>query len=118
MDPDLQNAVEKVHPASREIVPEDPMELTGFEIPGDPNLMLRLLVEEYARIGWGTEQIMQLARDPFYQGFHGLLRLHGEQELCRRVSEITGRFGVRHVTKVEAKPEQPPPQLVQIELRN
>ena len=92
------------------------MELTGFEIPGDSNLMLRLLVEEYARIGWGTEQIMQLARDPFYQGFHGLLRLHGEEELRRRVSEIIGRFGVRRVTKVEIEVEEPPKQLVQIEL--
>lgn len=113
MNSDLEKAAEKVHPATREIAPDDPMELTGFQIPGDPDLMLRLLVEEYARIGWDTGQIMQLARDPFYQGFHGLLRLHGEEGLRRRVAEVLKRFGVMRVTKVEAEPA--PQQLVQIE---
>lgn len=116
MNSESENGVPKVHPATREIVPDDPLELTGYEIPGDPELMLRLLVEEYARFGFGTDQIMQLARDPFYQGFHGLLRLHGEGELRRRVSEHVGRCGVRRVTTVEAKPEPRPPELIQLEL--
>ena len=64
----------KIHPATREILPEDPMEMHGFEVPGDPNLMLRLLVEEYARMGWGAATIVQLARDPNYQALYGLLR--------------------------------------------
>ena len=56
----------KIHPATREILPDDPMEMHGFEVGGDPGLMLRLLVEEYARIGWGIDDIMQLARDRNY----------------------------------------------------
>ena len=68
MQPAIPNATPKVHPASREILPDDPLEMTGCEVPGDPDLMLRMLIEEYARIGWGVEAIMQLARDPQLPG--------------------------------------------------
>jgi hypothetical protein len=103
----------KTHPASREMLPEDPLDLTGFEVPGDPDLMLRLLVEEYARMGWGLESILALARDPFYQAFHGLCVLYGEAELRRRVSAVLARVGVTRVRTVEAPLTE---QLVQIEV--
>jgi len=108
------NFVPKVHPADREVLPDDPLNLHGIEVPGDPELMLRLLVEEYARLGAGTEQILNLARNPFYQSFYGLFRLLGEQELRRRVSEILRRCGVTRVRTREA--ESPPEQVVQINL--
>ncbi|HJQ81715.1 MAG TPA: hypothetical protein VJ828_17255, partial [Lacipirellulaceae bacterium] len=60
------SGVPKIHPASREILPDDPMEMQGFEVAGDPDLMLRMLVEEYARIGWGVGAIMQLACNANY----------------------------------------------------
>ncbi|MCP4787454.1 MAG: hypothetical protein GY903_31305 [Fuerstiella sp.] len=108
----MSNAVpdgtQKVHPATREILPEDPMEMRGFEVPGDPDLMLRLLVEEYARMGWGSAAIMQLARDPNYAVFHGLLAFLGEEELLRRVSAVISRCGVMRV-KQEVQPAEPPP---------
>ena len=110
-DIELQGAVPKTHPATREILPEDPMELNAFEVPGNPDLMIRLLVEEYARIGWGSEAIIQLARDPNYQAFHGLWQLLGEAELGRRVGDVLSRCGVMRVT-VEELPEQ----LVQLDL--
>jgi hypothetical protein len=103
----------KVHPATREILPDDPMEMHGFQVAGDPDLMLRLLVEEYARIGWGVDAVMQLARDPNYQAFHGLYRLFGEEEFRRRVTDVISRCGVMRVKTVEAKPA--PEHLVQIE---
>jgi hypothetical protein len=111
-DPE-SNGAAKVHPAAREILPDDPMEMTGFEMPGDTDLMLRLLVEEYARIGWGLDKIMRLARDPNYQAFHGLLQLYGEEQLGDRVKEILARFGVMRVNTEEANPV--PEQLVQLE---
>ena len=109
------NAVPKVHPASREILPDDPLEMQAFEVPGDPDLMLRLLIEEYARIGCGAEAIMLLARDPNYQAFHGLWRLYGEEELHRRVSGILSRCGVIRVKTTETQPISE--RLVQIDLR-
>ena len=108
------NAVPKVHPATREVLPEDPMDLHGFEVPGDPYLMMRLLVEDYARIGWNTEAIMSLANDPNYQVFHGLLRMFGEDELRRRIADVIARCGVIRIKTTEREP--PPTQLVQIDL--
>jgi hypothetical protein len=113
MDYENPDAVPKVHPASREVLPEDPMDLHGFEVPGDPDLMLQMLVEDYARVGWNTESIMGLASDPNYQVFHGLMQMLGEDKLRRRVADVIGRCGVMRVKTTE---QEPPPQLVQIEL--
>ncbi len=104
----------KIHPASREMLPEDPLDLHGTEVPGDPAVMLCMLVEEYARLGWDREAIMGLARDPFYQGFYGLRQHFGEAGLCRRVSEILDRVGVTRITTVYEAPD--PEQIVQIDL--
>lgn len=108
------NATPKVHPASREMLPADPMEMHAMEVPGDADLMLQLLVEEYSRIGWGLDDLMKLARDPNYTSFHGLLRLLGEEKLCARISNILSRCGVLRFTTSEAQP--PPDGLVQINL--
>jgi hypothetical protein len=115
MSESTTNAVPKIHPASREILPDDPMEMCAFQVPGDRELMLRLLVEEYARIGWGVDRIMQLARDPNYTAFYGLWRSLGECELRRRVTEIIARCGILRVTAKETEPISE--QLVQIELK-
>lgn len=114
MNNEHENAVTKVHPATREILPEDPMDLHGIEVPGDTESMLRMLVEEYARMGWDLDAIMHLARDPYYQGFHGLLGVYGEEDLQRRVSQILGRCGVTRVKTVEA--QAAPEQLVELKL--
>ncbi|MEK6234335.1 MAG: hypothetical protein N2C14_06465, partial [Planctomycetales bacterium] len=70
----------------------------------------------YARIGWGLESIMGLARDPNYTGFHGLLKRYGEEELQNRVAEILSRCAVIRV-RVEEAPTEPtePEQLVQLQ---
>jgi hypothetical protein len=111
-----QNAVPKVHPVTREMLPEDPLEMQAFEVAGDPLLMLRMLVEEYARDGWKAEAILQLARDPNDQAFHGLLRALGEVELRRRIAEIVARCGVIRMKCVETEPMSE--RLVQICLPN
>lgn len=98
------NAVAKVHPASREILPDDPLEMHALEVPGDPALMLRLLVEEFGRIGSDVDDIICLARDPNYVAFHGLWQLFGEQEFCRRVAEIRARCSVIRVKAIETVP--------------
>ena len=108
------DAVPKQHPASREILPEDPLEMQAFEVPGDTDLMVRLLVEEYARIGWGLEEILHLARDPNYRAFHGLWQLYGEEALRHRVRDILSQCGVIRVKETELQPA--PQQLVQIQL--
>jgi hypothetical protein len=103
----------KIHPATREVLPDDPMEMHASMVPGDTQLMLRMLVEEFGRIGWGLEGIMQMAKDPNYLSFHGMLLVLGEEELRCRVKEILSKCGVIRVKAEEVAPD--PENLVQIE---
>jgi hypothetical protein len=102
----------KTHPLDREMLPEDPLELQAFEVPGDVEIMFRLVVEEFARMGWDSNAIAELARNPFYQALHGFWRLHGEAEFRRRVARILSRGGVIRVREIIAPP---PGELLQIE---
>ena len=108
------NRVPKVHPATRPVEPEDPMNLFAVEVPGDPELMFRLFVEEYARMGWGLEALMGLFRDPFYVAAHGLWLHYGEEEIRRRLATLMSRVGVVRVTVTTSAPV--PDQLVSINL--
>lgn len=114
MEPTSDNFVPKVHPATRPVAPDDPMNLYAVEVPGDPELMLRLLVEEYARMGWGLDALVGLFRDPFYVAAHGLWLLYGEEELKRRLTAMLGRVGVVRTKTTTSVP--PAERLVQIDL--
>ena len=114
MSTNPQDIGPKLHPASREMLAEDPLQLSGVEVDGDPELMLRLLVEEYARMVYGLEPLMGLARDPFYTGFHGLWQLYGEESLKQRIGAILARCGVVRVTATHSQPLSE--RLVQIAL--
>jgi hypothetical protein len=109
-----ENAVAKVHPASREALPDDPLEMHGFELPGDPELMLRMLVEEYTRIGWGVDAIMRLAQEPNFTAFYAFRQSLGADALRQSISRIVARCGVMRVKTTETEP--PSERLVQIEL--
>ena len=102
----------KTHPLDREMLPEDPLELTAFEVPGDAHVMFRIVIEEFARMGWDKSAILSLARDPFYAALHGLWRLYGEDEFARQMAAVLSRVGVVRVRTFE-KP--PPGDLLQIE---
>jgi hypothetical protein len=107
--------VAKTHPATREVLPDDPMELSGFEVPGDPGLMLRLVVEEYARMGFDAAALLRLARDPNYQALHGLWRHFGEQGLASEVARTLERCGVLRATTREAPRPPESGALVQLD---
>jgi hypothetical protein len=114
MESTPDNFVPKVHPATRPVEPEDPMNLFAVEVPGDPELMLRLLVEEYARMGWGFDALADLFRDPFYVAAHGLWLHYGEEELRRRLTTMLRRVGVVRTKTTMAAPTSE--RLVQIDL--
>ena len=90
---------DRVHPADRELLADDPLELHGTEVRGDADLMLRMLVEEYARTGFGLDALMDLARNPFYAGLHGLFLRHGEEGLRARIRAVLDRCGVLRVAR-------------------
>ena len=90
---------EKEVPHGRDKEPEtdDPMELVMHSLPGtDPVVMARCIVEEYALLGLGDEEILELFRQPIYQT-HGLYRERGEswvRELIQNVLSQAGRLRV------------------------
>lgn len=114
MSSDLTNAAPKVHPATRGVEPDDPYNLHGVEVDGDPEVMLRMIVEEYARMGFGLEELLDLSRQPFYQGLHGLWQRYGEADLRRRLIDILSRCGVFRVAVRETTPISE--QLVQLDV--
>ena len=98
--------VREEHPANRPIEPEDPLMMTGDCPEGDPGYMLTSIVEEYARMGWGAEQIMALFDKPFFRATNGLKKLFGEAETKRRIYETLSRCGVLHVRMESDLPAQ------------
>jgi len=77
--------------------PEDPAELVFTSLPGgDPELMASCIVEEYALLGMGEEEILELFRQPFYR-IHALYLKNGElwvRNLVRSVLARTPRLRV------------------------
>jgi hypothetical protein len=111
----------KVHPASRELEAEDPMELMANPVQGDPDLMLQCLLQEYAWMGWDADQILALFHNPAYPVPQQLLELVGEAMVRQRVQEVVGQAGVvgfREFIDDEPEPdEEHEPVLIQLSTR-
>src|SRR5262249_49321215 len=86
--------VPQVPPATRPAEADDPLEMHAIPLPGDPELMLRCVVEEYARAGWDAGQVLGLFEDPFFPALAGLRRHFGAAGLRERVTDLVGRTGV------------------------
>jgi hypothetical protein len=89
-----QRFVPKVHPATRPVEPEDPMTLNATPVAGDPEVMLRCVVQEYAWMGHGAEEILALFRDPFYPALRGMLEANGEDVIRKKIEAILTTMGV------------------------
>lgn len=89
-----ESFVPKVHPATRPVQPEDPMTLHATPANGDPRVMLRYVVEEFAWMGWGIEMILRLFRDPEYPALYGLRHHFGEAVLRQEIETCLGQRGV------------------------
>lgn len=76
---------------------DDPFELVMEPVPGgDPELMAVCIIEEYARMGMGENEILSLFSQPVYRT-HGLYRERGEawtRRLIRNVLARTGRMRI------------------------
>jgi hypothetical protein len=113
MSTPAERYVPKIHPATRPVEAEDPFELFATPLAGDPEVMLRCLVQEYAWMGWNTEQILGLFRNPFYPALYGLLRVYGETGIRTRVAAVLNSVGVfRFDGSVVEEPAEP--ELIQL----
>jgi hypothetical protein len=83
-----QRFVPKVHPAARAAEEDDPMTVHATAVVGDPDTMIRCLVEEYARMGWDAARILGLFRDPAYPALYALWQSCGEEGIRRRIKAV------------------------------
>jgi hypothetical protein len=113
--------VPKVHPISREVEPEDPLELVATPVQGDPEVMLQCIVQEFAGMGWDAAELLALFRNPFYPVLNQLLGYYGEEGVRERVQELlgqTGVFRVRETIAPDPEPDEgPEPELIQLTVR-
>lgn len=73
---------------------DDPMELVGVSLPnGDADVMAECFVEEFVWLGLDNKQILNLFRNSFYAGAHGIYRRHGETYVRDIISRVQNRFG-------------------------
>ncbi|MAF66950.1 MAG: hypothetical protein CMJ84_15005 [Planctomycetes bacterium] len=93
------------HPKDRPAEPADPLKMMAGGVAGDPGLMLDCMVEEYARIGFGEAQILELFESQEFLATHGLRNLFGSDGTRDRVREVLSRCGVMRVTTTVARPE-------------
>ena len=106
--------VPKVHPATRAVAPEDPMSLHATAVPGDPDAMIRAVVQEFGSMGWDNDAIHGLFGDPLYPVLQGLGQALGEAEIRRRIAAVWETQGVyRFHCTVQEAPEEPEVVLIE-----
>jgi hypothetical protein len=119
MNPAIDQFVSKVHPATREVEAEDPMELQATPTPGDPAVMLKCLVQEYASLGFTAGEIARLFRDPDYPALNALADFFGDGVLRQRIDEILQDSGVLRFSGhvVEEPDDDDDAELIQLTVR-
>ncbi len=79
--------------------PDDPMMLVGVGLPGGPESsrdMAYTFAEEFARMGYGEQDLLRLFQDPFYQSAHSAFELLGEKAIIEIVGECVGVWETVH----------------------
>ena len=114
-----ERLVPKIHPLARAVEPDDPMILHATGVMGDPEEMVRSLIEEFAWMDWEAEAILKLFRDPFYPVLHALWRAYGEAGIQARIDRIVyaeevSRF--RTTIQEESEPGEEEPELIELAL--
>jgi len=79
--------------APKEFEDDDPMELVQMFLPeGDPEAMAECFVEEFIWLGYGSQQLLDLFRNPFYAGAHAIYRRQGEAYVLGLIDRMRKRF--------------------------
>lgn len=112
--------VPKTDPRSRHAEPEDPMELMAEQVVGDPAIMLECILQEFAWMGWNSEQLLSLFHNPGYPMLCDLRAHYGDDEIRRQVEALVEGWGVFQFRETIAEPDptedEEPLSLVQIDL--
>jgi hypothetical protein len=81
------------------------MELVATPVQGDPQVMLECFVQEFAWMGWDTNQLMDLFRDPGYPVLNQLMEHYGEESIRRRIQSLLGSTVFRFSERIVEEPE-------------
>lgn len=113
----------KVHPLTRQVEADDPLEVVAEPVAGgDPAFMLRCVLEEYAWMGWGADDLLELFRSPEYPVLNELLAHFGEAAVREQIADLLGATGapLYQASVCEAEPEADEdhePELIQLTIR-
>jgi len=80
-----------------EFVDEDPMELVGMVMPGEPGMLEAMavaFVEEYALLGWDEARLMTLFANPLFVATHRIYRQKGEDYVRALIRETCAKFRI------------------------
>ncbi|MCP5114340.1 MAG: hypothetical protein GY953_26210 [bacterium] len=78
--------------------PDDPMALMGVAMPTGPEgdeamaTMAESLADEFLRMGYSQQQVMQMFRDPFFRMTHAIWRAWGEEKVRAVVKSVARRW--------------------------
>ena len=83
--------------AEKRFEDDDPMELVGMVMPGEPGqleAMAEAFVDEYARLGWDEKRILALFVNPFFLATHRIYRQKGEAYVRELISKTCAKWRV------------------------
>ena len=79
--------------------PEEAFEFLGVEVPATKEEseraereMAECFIEEYVRMGYSSEFIMGLCRNPFYRGLHAIWKNRGEGHVQALIEGIVRQW--------------------------
>ncbi|MFQ5742906.1 MAG: hypothetical protein ACE5HV_04875 [Acidobacteriota bacterium] len=106
-----------VHGSAKAAEPTDPLDLIGAMVPGgDVDELARCFIEEYAAMGYGSEQILSLFRQPRYLAVHPIYRLKGEEAVRQMIEETLSGCGIFRVSEATTGPRNHRRQPLHIQL--
>ncbi len=100
-EPDEMDTVAIDH-QTKQLDPDDPMEIKADVIAGDERLMMECLIEEFAHLGWGAKKIARMFDEPFFLASHGLEKRFGRQAVLECIEHTLARCGVFHFEMEES----------------
>ncbi len=115
MDASSERWVPKVHPITRSVEADDPLELVANPVQGDPEVMLDCMVQEFAWMGWVADDLLQLFHSPDYPVLNQLREHFGDDDVRRRIESLLKRVGVFRVRETiaeDVEPEEDEPELI------
>ena len=76
---------------NKTVEPDDPFEMVGVSYPSDPGvdrITARCIVEEYALIGFGADDVRRLFMSPNYAALYALFQRYGDEFVDESIATV------------------------------